>query len=129
MHICIIVYISGIDSQFTVTIVSTPAGTPVSASINTFDYPILSSVTLKCNVTSNNGSSFTVTSYQWNTAGCYTNTNFNTNSPRCFPRGRITQHVTDHYVNAEDAGTITCTVMINGSNYTSDPFTLRISDE
>ena len=126
---CHIVYFSGIDGQFTVTIGSTPAGTPVSGSVNTFDYPILSSVTLTCNVTSNNGSSFIVTSYRWNTAGCYTNSYFNTNSPRCFPRDRTTQSVTDRYVNAEDASTITCTVTISGSNYTSDPFTLRISGE
>ena len=30
---------------------------------------------------------------------------------------------------AEDAGTITCTVTISGSDYTSEPFTLRISGE
>ena len=35
---------------YTVTIASTPAGTPVSGSTNTFDYPILSSVTLTCMV-------------------------------------------------------------------------------
>ena len=34
----------------TVTVVSSPAGTPVSESTNTFDYPILSSVTLRCMV-------------------------------------------------------------------------------
>ena len=73
--------------------------------------------------------SFSVTSYQWNTAGCYTNTNFNANRPRCFPCGQTTQSVTGYYVNAEDAGTVTCTVIINGSNYTSEPFTLRISGE
>ena len=32
-------------------------------------------------------------------------------------------------LNAEDAGTITCTVTISGSDYTSEPFTLRISGE
>ena len=37
--------------------------------------------------------------------------------------------MTDNDVTAEDAGTITCTVTINGSDYTSGPFTLRISGE
>ena len=114
---------------YTVTIVSSPAGTSVSRSTNTFDYPILSSVTLTCNVASIDGSSFTVTSYQWNTAGCYNNSKFTDGNPECFPHGQTTQNVTGNDLNAEDAGTITCTVTINGSDYTSEPFTLRISGE
>ena len=115
-----------------VTIVSSPAGTPVSGSTNTFDYPILSSVTLTCMV---EPTSLTVTSYQWNTAGCYTNSKYTPDStpgsstPQCFPRGQTTQSVTGNDLNAEDAGTITCTVTISGSDYTSEPFTLRISGE
>ena len=117
------------DDPFTVTIVSSPAGIPVSGSNNTFDYPILSSVTLTCNVTSNDGSSFTVDSYRWNTTRCYTHPNFNGGSPRCFLHGQNIQNVTGNDLNAEDAGTITCTVTISGSDYTSEPFTLRISGE
>ena len=109
-----------------VTIVSTPTGTPVSGSTNTFDYPILSSVTLTCIV---EPSSLTVTSYQWNTTGCYTNSKFTSSNPECFPHGQTTQNVTGNDLNAEDAGTITCTVTISGSNYTSEQFTLRISGE
>ena len=116
-----------IFSGLTFTIVSNPAGTPVSGSFNTFDYPILSSVTLTCNVTANDGLPFTVTSYQWNTTGCYTHPNHNNGNPTCFPDGQTTQSVTDNDVTAEDAGTITCTVTISGSDYTSEPFTLRIS--
>ena len=121
----------GVDGQttYTVTIVSSPAGIPVNGSTNTFDYPILSNVTLTCNVTSNNGSPFTVTSYQWNTAGCYTHTRVNGGNPSCFPDGQTTQNVSDDDVTAEDAGTITCTATISGSQYTSGPFTLRISGE
>ena len=37
--------------------------------------------------------------------------------------------MTGYDLNAEDAGTITCTVTISGSYYTSEPFTLRISGE
>ena len=129
LAIYINVVILGIDGQFTVTIVSSPAGTPVSGSTNTFDYPILSSVNLTCNVTSNNGSSFTVTSYQWNAAGCYTNSKFTGSNSQCFPRGRITQKLYRNNLNAEDGGTITCTARISGSNYSSKPFTLRISGE
>ena len=89
----------------------------------------MSSVTLTCNVAADDGLPFTVTSYQWNTAGCYTHPNRNNGNPACFPDGQTTQNVTDNDVNAEDAGTITCTVTINGSDYTSGPFTLRISGE
>ena len=67
--------------------------------------------------------------YHWNTAGCYTNSKFTPSNPQCFPHGRTTQNVTGNDLNAEDAGTITCTVTIRGSDYTSEPFTLRISGE
>ena len=120
-------YFSGVDSQFMVTIVSSSAGTAVSGS--TFDYPILSSVTLTCHVTSDDGSSFTVISYHWNTAGCYTNSQFTPSNPECFPHGQTTQSVTGNDLNAEDAGNITCTATINGYNYISELFTLRISGE
>ena len=68
-------------------------------------------------------------SYQWNTTGCYTNAKFTHSKPQCFPHGQKTQNVTDNDLNAEDAGTITCIAKINSSNYTSEPFTLRISGE
>ena len=129
IHCVLPIMCAGVDGQFTVTIVSSPAGTPVSGSTNTFDYPILSSVNLTCNVTSNNMSSFTVDSYQWNTTECYTHPNLNGGNPRCFPHSQNTQDVSSDNLLAEDAGTITCTVTISGSNYTSEPFTLRISGE
>ena len=121
--------IIGVDSHLTVTIVSSPVGTPVSGSTNTFDYPILSSVTLTCNVISHDSSSFTVAYYQWNTSECYTNPKHNDGIPRCFPHNQTTQSVNGNYLSAKDAGTISCTAKINGSNYTSEPFTLRISGE
>ena len=111
-----------------VTIVSSPAGTPVSGSTNTFDYPILSNVTLTCNVASND-MSFTVNTYQWNTEGCYRHPSFNNGNPRCFPLGRNTQSVTGNDLLPKDAGTITCSVIIDSVNYTSESFTLRISGE
>ena len=111
----------------TVTIVSNPAGTLVSGSTNTFDYPILSSVTLTCMVTSSDGSTITVTNYQWNTTGCYTHPDHNSGNPTCFPNNQTTQSVTGNDLTAEDAGTITCTVTISGIGYTSEPLTLRIS--
>ena len=67
--------------------------------------------------------------YQWNTAGCYTNSRFTPSNPECFPHDQATQSVTGNDLNAEDAGTITCTVTISGSEYTSKPFTLLISGE
>ena len=119
-------YFSGVDSQTTVTIVSSPAGIPVSGSDNTFDYPILSSVTLTCMV--NPAPSSTVT-YEWDTTGCYTNSIFTPSNPECFPYDETTQNVTGNDLNAEDAGTITCTATISGSDHTSESFTLRISGE
>ena len=116
----IYLYLSG------VTIVSGPAGSPVSGSTNTFDYPILSSVTLTCMVNPTPSSSVT---YQWNTHGCYTNSKYTPSNPECFPHGQTIQSVTGNNLNAEDAGTITCTARINGVEYTSGPFTLRISGE
>ena len=107
-------------------IVSSPAGTPVSGSTNTFDYPILSNVNLTCMV---DPLPVITVSYRWNTAGCYNNSNYYGGNPRCFPNGRTTRVVTDEDVTAEDAGTITCTMIINEYEYTSEPFTLRISGE
>ena len=104
-----------------VTIVSNPAGTPASGSTNTFDYPILSSVTLTCMVDPSPPADAT---YQWNTT-CFTN-NFHT-TPTCFPTGQTTQNVTGNNLLAEDAGTITCTVTIGDVDYASEPLTLRIS--
>ena len=111
-----------------VTIVSSPAGTPVRGSTNTFDYQILSSVTLMCMVDPIPVALVDV-SYSWNTTRCYTNNNYNNGIPGCFPHNQTTQSVTDNDVTAEDAGTITCTVTISGSDYTSGPFTLRISGD
>ena len=115
---------SGINGQFTVTIVSTPAGTPVNGSTNTFDFPILSSVTLTCNVTSDNGSLFTVDSYSWDTSGCFAD---DRGTRRCFPIGQTTETVSEDDVFAKDAGTVRCTAIINSGSFTSGPFTLRIS--
>jgi len=78
-------------------------------------------------VTSSDGSTFTVTNYQWNTIGCYTNPAHNGGNATCFPTGQTTQNVTENNLTAEDAGTITCTATIDGVDYTSEPLTLRIS--
>ena len=86
----------------------------------------MSSVTLTCMVDPTPSSSVT---YRWNTAGCYANTQFTGSNPICFPRDQTTQSVTGNDLRAEDAGTITCTVTIGDSDYTSEPFTLRISGE
>ena len=67
--------------------------------------------------------------YQWNTAGCYTNSVFTGSNPECFPHGQTSQNVTGNNLNAEDAASITCTVTISGSDYTSAEYTLRISGE
>ena len=111
----------GSDGQYTVTIVSAPAGTPVSGFTNTFDHPILSSVTLTCMVDPSPPLSAI---YQWNTTECYTHSGGN---PSCFPTGQTTKNATGNNLLAEDAGTITCTVFVEDVNFTSEPLRLRIS--
>ena len=74
------------------------------------------------------GSSAT-SSYLWDTTGCYTNDQFTPSNPECFPHGQTSQDVTKNNLNAEDAGTITCSAMISGGRRTSEPFTLRVSGE
>jgi len=113
--------LTGTNSQYTVTIDSTPAGTPVSGSTNTFDYPILSNVTLTCMVDPSPPASAT---YRWNT-GCYTNDRRTEDT--CFPAGQTTQSVTGTNLLAEDAGTVYCAVTIGGVEYGSELFSLRVS--
>ena len=116
--------VAGTSGQmYTVTIVSTPAGTPVSGSTNTFDYPILSSVTLTCMVDPSPPAGAT---YRWITS-CYTNDRRMTDDQRCFPAGQTTQSVTDNNLIADDAGGIVCSVTIDDREYANDLFTLRVS--
>ena len=70
-----------------------------------------------------------MSSYHWNTTGCYTNNLYNDGVPGCFPHGQIMQNVNEYHLTAEDGGTVTCTVTISDSSYTvtSEVFTLRIS--
>jgi len=110
-----------IEGETAITLVSSPAGRRVSGTASTFDYPILSSVTLTCIVYPI--PSVPVT-YRWNTEKCYVD---NHNESRCFPAGKTTQSVSEDNLIAKDAGTITCTAILLGQEYTSDEFTLRIS--
>ena len=112
----------------TVTIVTEPEGTPVNGSNNTFDYPILTSVSLMCIVTIPGVSSITATSYSWTATDCYNRTG-GVQSP-CFYSGcRTGNIITGDSLLAPDAGTVTCTATIAGVDITSDPLTLRISSK
>ena len=75
-------------------------------------------------MTSDNGLPFTVTSYSWDTSGCFAD---DRDARSCFPLGQTTQSVSEDDVFAKDAGTVRCTAMINSDSFTSGPFTLRIS--
>ena len=75
-------------------------------------------------MTSDDESPFTVTSYSWDTTGCFADDRGNR---RCFPRNQDTQSVSEDDVFAKDAGTVRCTAVINSGSFTSGPFTLRIS--
>ena len=110
----------------TVTIVTEPEGTPVNGSNNTFDYPILTSVSLMCMVTIPGGSSINATSYRWTTTDCYNRTD-GVESPCFYSGGRTGNIITEDSLLAPDAGTVTCTATIAGVDFTSDPLTLRIS--
>jgi len=107
-------YFIAIEGENTVTLVSKPAGKRVIGTANTFDYPILSSVTLMCIVYPTPSDPVT---YQWNTEGCY-------NETRCFPAGQTTPSIS---IDDLDAGTITCTATVLDVKHTSNEFTLRIS--
>ena len=109
----------GIDGQ-TVTIVTDPAGVPVDGQNNTFDYPILTNVTLMCVATAVDGSPATVTSYSWKS-------DFNIEAGQLALEQRIEQNITVNNLRAQHADTVNCAATINGTNYASDPLTLRIS--
>ena len=88
----------------------------------------MSNVTLTCIVDPLPPAALSIdVSYQWNTEGCYSSTVYDGGIPRCFPYNQTTRIVMGNDLTAEDAGTITCTVTINGSNYTSEPYTLLIT--
>ena len=124
---CISCDYTGVSCQ-TVFIKTVPAGIPVQGQNNTFDYPILTNVTLMCMVTPVNGSSHTVTSYLWTAVNCYKHSEGINDS--CFYGGNKTgQNITGHDLLAQDAGTVTCNATIDGANYTSDPLSLRIAGE
>ena len=116
--------IIGADSQM-VEIITDPAGIPVDGQPNTYDYPILTNVTLMCMVTPVNGSTSTVTSYHWTAMDCYV-----TQNDHCFyGDGIAEQNITGTDLLAQDAGTVTCIATIDGIEYTSNSLTLRISGE
>ena len=77
----------------------------------------------------NSGSLPNGITYQWDTTGCYTNSQFTGSNPECFPHGQTSQSVFGNDLNAEDAGTITCTARIGNTNYKSASFTLYVSGE
>ena len=86
-----------------------------------------------CIVTTADGSPATVTSYHWNVINCYNDTG---DYPCFYSQVQTGQNITSDNlrgrgggIRAQDAGTVSCTATINGTNYTSDPSTLRISGE
>ena len=114
-------FLSGVDVS------SNPPGTHISGMNNRFDYRILSSVTLTCTAVPDSGSLPDGITYQWNTDDCYTNAQFTGDNPECFPYNQMMQQSVTDSVIAHDSGTVTCTARINSKDFTSEPFTLRIS--
>ena len=81
-----------------------------------------------CMATAVDGSPVTVTSYSWTASDCYTRTG-GVQNPCFYSFSATGQTVTSSGLLAPDAGTVTCTATIDGTDYTSDPLTLRISGE
>ena len=81
-----------------------------------------------CIVTAADGSSTTVTSYRWNATDCYNNSN-GVDDLCFYSNGKTNQKITGNNLRAQDAGTVRCTATIDGTDYISDPLTLRISGE
>ena len=81
-----------------------------------------------CMVSSEKGPPSTVTSYLWTAVNCY-NHSTGVKDPCFYSVNRIGQNITGYDLLAQDAGTVTCTAIIDGVNYTSSPLTLRISGE
>ena len=72
------------------------------------------------------GATANVTSYRWTATNCYDHTG-GVQDP-CFYSGGLTgQNISGSDLLAQDAGNVSCTATIVGSNYTSDPLTLQIS--
>ena len=117
-------YLTGVSIN--VTIVTNPEGTPVNGSNNTFDYPILTSVSLMCVATTPDGSPITATSYSWTATNCYNHTD-GVRSPCFYSGGRTGNIITGDSLLALDAGTVTCNATVAGFSYPSDPLTLRIA--
>ena len=114
-------YLIGVD----ISITSIPVGAPVNESTNTFDYPILTNVSLLCMATTPDGLPIAGISYSWTATNCYSRTG-GVQIP-CFYNGSTGSTITDNSVLAPDAGTVTCTATIAGKDFISDPLTLRIA--
>ena len=106
-----------------------PAGVAVDGQPNTFDFPILTNVTLMCVVKGTlediSSGTNTVFSYHWDAINC-TNS---TTDPCFYSQDQTSQNITGSNLLAQDAGTVKCIATVNGSNYSSNPLTLRISGE
>ena len=101
---------AGMETFTNATILSSPAGTLVNVSTNTFSYRILSSVNLTCDTVPTASAIFA-----WTTDGC----------TGCFPSGQTVQVVSENILTLEDAGTFTCNASGNNT-VTSDPFTIVV---
>ena len=110
-----------------VSISRSPGGSLVST--NSYRYPLLSTLTLTCTAITRDNLPYTMTSYDWNTTGCYTNPSYNGGNPGCFPNGQTTRDVIGHHLTAEDAGVITCSATSEGWTFTSNSLTLQISGD
>ena len=81
-----------------------------------------------CMATAVDGSPVTVTSYRWTAVTCYTR-NGGVQDPCFYNYNPTGQNVTGNNLLATSAGTVTCTATIDGTDYTSNSLTLRISGE
>ena len=118
----------GVNGQ-NVTIKTDPAGVAVDGQLNIFDFPILTNVTLMCVITGTledeSSATDAVTSYHWDAINCIGSRN----DPCFYGHNQTSQNITGRDLLAQDAGTVRCIATINGTNYSSNLLTLRISGE
>ena len=116
----------GIDGLH-VAIITDPAGVAVDGQPNTFNFPILTNVTLMCVVTGTledeSSVADTMALYHWDAINCIGSRN----DPCFYGHNQTSQNITGRDLLAQDAGTVRCIATINGTNYSSNPLTLRIS--
>ena len=110
---CVIIFNAYIEISTFVTIVSDLPGVLVDGTINTFEHLIGSNITFTCEV--NSTLTFNESDFIW---GCSTG---------CFADMVEEQTVNITEIQESDSGVLNCSVVIDGMEYTSQPYDLQVT--